>query len=795
MTSPARPPSSDPSLPIDAIRGAFFERLAAGPVVVSAPTGSGKSTQIPRWMAGRVLVIEPRRVACRSLAQRVAALEGASLGHEVGYHVRDERRARDDSRILYATPGVALRWVDGLSDFDTIVIDEFHERRLDVDLLLALLQKRRCAKLVVMSATLEGERVADHLGGSHLEGEGRMHPVEVHHVAGDALLPSVRGLEERLLGALAACSEAPGDVLVFLPGKAEIAAAEARLRDRADLEPMPLHGGLSLDAQARVFRPSKRRKVILATNVAETSITVPGVGVVIDSGLVRRTRYHRGRGFLSLVPIADDSAEQRRGRAGRTMPGVCYRLWDSAAKLEAMTPPEMHRESLVPLVLGAAALGERARELAFLDAPREHALEAAEDELRALGALDPEGGLTAAGRELHGLPLDTHLGRLLVEARAQGTLEDAIDLVAVLGVGRPLFAPGPRPTHEEDDLRASGCDATASIRAVRMGDPAVHRLSPFALAEARADARRLRRAFSLQDRVDPDRPVDRPALARTAVAADARAVHVARRRKKHVAFSNGGTEIELARESAAATQENLEALCVLDSRALTDRRGGTRVVATCVMPVSCSWLHSEGLGHDRVASVERREGRLVATIERVYARRVLGQREEEPEGAMARLAIRELFLRGSVFPGALRRSRDHLSRRALASRLSESALGLEIDLGQAVPSPPSLEEWALSRLEELGVESGDDLELLSEDDLVADDVPFEIRHILDREFPRTVDLGDAGYEVRYDLDRRQVVLTMVRGNRKKPPPRSYLPKFHGFRVCIEAGGSMHVLTR
>jgi hypothetical protein len=272
-------------------------------------------------------------------------------------------------------------------------------------------------------------------------------------------------------------------------------------------------------------------------------------------------------------------------------------------------------------------------------------------------------------------------------------------------------------------------------------------------------------------------------------------VHVARRRKKHVAFSNGGTEIELARESAAATQENLEALCVLDSRALTDRRGGTRVVATCVMPVSCSWLHSEGLGHDRVASVERREGRLVATIERVYARRVLGQREEEPEGAMARLAIRELFLRGSVFPGALRRSRDHLSRRALASRLSESALGLEIDLGQAVPSPPSLEEWALSRLEELGVESGDDLELLSEDDLVADDVPFEIRHILDREFPRTVDLGDAGYEVRYDLDRRQVVLTMVRGNRKKPPPRSYLPKFHGFRVCIEAGGSMHVLTR
>jgi len=366
--------------------------------VVTAPTGSGKSTMVPRWATarGRVLVVEPRRVACRALASRVAELDGVPLGSsEVGYRVRDEDRARRDTRLLFVTPGVALRMIaqDGLAPFDVLVLDELHERRLDVDLLLALALDRFRGRLVAMSATLDGPRVAQHLGGAHIHAPGRLHPVTVHHVPGEGriggtLLPDVRGLEARLAQALGRAAQDPGDVLVFLPGKAEIAAALPVAQRAGDYEALPLHGGLSLDQQARVFRPTRRRKVILSTNVAETSLTIPGVGVVIDSGLVRRTQYHRGRGFLTLTPVALDAAEQRAGRAGRTAPGVCYRLWDRAAQLAPRTPPEVARESLVPLLLGAAACDARPEDLRWLDPPPAHAVEAARRDLFDLGPLD-----------------------------------------------------------------------------------------------------------------------------------------------------------------------------------------------------------------------------------------------------------------------------------------------------------------------------------------------------------------------------------------------------------------------
>jgi ATP-dependent helicase HrpB len=316
-------------LPIEPLRPAFEETLAAGPVVVSSPTGSGKSTRVPTWCPAPVLVVEPRRVACRSLAQRVAELEGAILGRQVGYWVRDEKRVTEGTRITFATPGIALRIFGQVKRYATVVVDEFHERTLEVDLLLALLASRHVepsGRLVVMSATLDGDRVAAHLGGQHLAAEGRQFPVEVEHLAGKTLLPDVAGLEARVAQALAARTDRPGDVLVFLPGKGEIESV-ARALDRFDVEVLPLHGGLSLGEQSRVFEPSRRKKVVLATNVAETSLTVPGVGGVIDSGLVRRTRYRDGRGFLTLVPVAMDSAEQRAGRAGRTAPVWLPRSW------------------------------------------------------------------------------------------------------------------------------------------------------------------------------------------------------------------------------------------------------------------------------------------------------------------------------------------------------------------------------------------------------------------------------------------------------------------------------------
>ncbi|MFW5739307.1 MAG: helicase-related protein [Myxococcota bacterium] len=790
-------------LPIESIHNAFLTHHARGAVVVSAPTGSGKSTVVPTWCSGRVLVVEPRRVACRSLAHRVAELDQTPLGQSIGYHVRDDKCVDPSARIVFATPGVVLRMIDEARRFDTVVLDEFHERRLDVDLLLALFRQSG-ARLLVMSATMDAERVAQHVGGVHLRAEGRVHPVEIRHLPDGAFLPEGKGLVQRVEAALTEARDVPGDVLVFVPGKAEVAAVAQALRCRGELDVFELHGGLSLAEQTGAFAPSCKRKVVVATNVAETSITIPGISVVIDSGLVRRTRYHQGRGYLTLVPIAMDSADQRAGRAGRTGPGLCFRLWSQTAKLAASTPPEVHRESLVPLVLAAAACGSSMQALSFFDPPKEHAVQAATDELRALGALDDAGRLSACGRELFGLPLDPWLGRLLVEARAAGTLEDIIDLVAALEPGRPVFQ-NARPHQEEDDLRRTGCDATALIRAVRIGRPAQHRLSGFALSEARSTARRLRRAFSLPRREDKDPPIDRKRLILTALRADPRCAHVARKRRSRIAWANGGTEIELARESAVQDQEKTEAIVVFATRAMGVDVRRTRIIATCASPVPIGWLVEAGLGRDRVANAVLEQGRVVARIERVFAKKVLQIREAEPVGAAAREAVARLFLQGRLYPEARTETRRRLAATALAARLrsaslpGSAAVKAEVSAdgrtgGQAdVQPPPSLESWVMQRLAELGVEHGDDVALLTENDFLAPPVPQQIQRLLEREFPLEVHLGDAQYEVDYDLGKRQVLLRLVRGQRRAPPPLSYLPRFAGFRVCVEAGGTVHVL--
>jgi ATP-dependent helicase HrpB len=333
-----------PDLPVTAVRAEFELALEAGPVVLSAPTGSGKSTEVPRWCAGKVLVVEPRRLACRSLATRVAELEGSALGDSVGYLVRDEHVAREGTRIVFATPGMVLRNRALLGSAGTVILDEFHERSLEIDLLLGLLLSERHSALVIMSATLDGERVSQHVGGVHLRAPGRLFPVDIRHLPGRGVLPDAVDLPARVEQALGEARDAPGDVLVFLPGKAEIEACVNFIRGAFTL--VPLHGGLTLQEQQRAFEPTPERKVILATNVAETSLTIPGVGVVIDAGLVRQTLYQHGRGSLALTPIAQDSAAQRAGRAGRTGPGVCYRLWNAAARLSATTLQPAPAESL-----------------------------------------------------------------------------------------------------------------------------------------------------------------------------------------------------------------------------------------------------------------------------------------------------------------------------------------------------------------------------------------------------------------------------------------------------------------
>jgi len=772
------------TLPVHAVREVFLDALARAPVVLSSPTGSGKSTEVPRWCPGRVLVIEPRRIACRSLAMRVAELEQTELGDGCGYVVRDDRVMRERTRIVFATPGIVLRDRGLLGSARTIVLDEFHERSLEIDLLLALLLDARrrdsttAPHLVVMSATVAGERVAAHLGGVHVQAEGRLHPVELRYLPEGALLPQSADLELRVLRALDAASADSGDALVFLPGKAEIERCTLALQGRGrGYTIVPLHGGLSWDAQRRAFAATPQRKVILATNVAETSLTIPGVRVVIDSGLVRQTRYYEGRGSLALVPIAEDSATQRMGRAGRTAPGVCYRLWSREARLHEVTPPEIHRESLVPLVLGAAAWGREVEALPLLDPPKPYALEAARADLSAWGALAGP-TLSERGRALFSLPVDPHHARIVLAARELGCVNDAIDLVAALSITRPLFlgAPG---EGGPDDLLRHGCDATALIAAVRAPSPEVHALCPRALAEIHDARLRLRRIEGLELGPPHPAPVDRPRLIEAVIAADRRSLHVARKRGRDLAFSNGGTELEVSRDSALRRLSQIDAALVLGTRASGVGRE-QRLSITAGMAVPLAAVTRAGLGEDQLTAVSVVDRRVVATIERHFAGQEIATREEVPTGALAREAIVTLLLRGSLFRDVVAKSRARIDRAALAAALG--ARGHE-DFAPRDALPP-IEAWLHARLQNLGVESGEDLTLLNANDVLAPELPFEALEPLDRQFPAEVSVGDASYRAEYDLDRSTVLLTLVKGHRREPPPRAYLPRFSGLKILV-----------
>lgn len=772
-------------LPIDALRSTFDAAFGQQPIVLSAPTGSGKSTQVPRWCAahGRVLIVEPRRVACRSLAERVAELEGARLGGRVGYRVRDDNRSGANTAILFATPGVVLRMLaEGLDAFTTLIIDEFHERSLDTDLLLGLGQTRFGGQLIIMSATLDGDRIAEHLGGVHLAGEGRTFPVEIEYLpTGDQVRPDDRSLGARVKRALAQ-ARPDGDVLVFLPGKAEIGQVCAALA--SNHLAVPLHGGLSLDEQRRAFAPSDRRKIVVATNVAETSLTIPKVRVVIDAGLVRRTRYRDGRGYLTLMAIAQDSADQRAGRAGRTAAGQCIRLWHQRARLETRTPPEIYRESLVPLLLAAAANDANVEALPMLDPPRDYALSAARAELTALGALHA-GALTPRGRALFHLPLDAALGRLLVEAEGTPVLADMIDLVAVLAVDRPLFAPGAPPDDPDLDLRDGGCDVTAAIIALRRGDVQAHRLRAFTVHEARRVSQRLRRAFGLKGRAHGD--PDRRALALCALAADRRLAHVARRRKRRIAWSNGGTELSLGRDSALGPflerpeGNKIEAALIFASRALGKDERQTELIATCAMPVPVPWLVTAGIGRAQVRAAKVKRGALVATVDQVHAGKVLASAETCPEGEAAEAALIKLLSEGRLWKPQIKETRDRLEARALYARLHDQ------------PAPPTFDAWLAARVAELGMETGADLALLSPEDFAVDDLPAYERDQLDRQFPRRLEYGGSAFAVTYDLPKKTVTLTRVTGNRKEPPPLTYLPSFRGFKVVCQIRNITKVL--
>jgi ATP-dependent helicase HrpB len=448
-------------LPIHAIRDALLARVAtANRLVVTAPTGAGKSTQVPQFLltspaiAGQIVVLQPRRLAARVLAERVAQELGEPPGKTVGYRTRFEHCGTSATRLWFLTDGLLPRLLlDSplLEGVGAVVFDEFHERRLTSDICLgvlrALQQRRPDLRLVVMSATLEVEAVCSYLdGGTHLHAEGRLHPIEVTYA------PKPAGVEvwNEASRAVAECARQhpQGDILVFLPGVYEIQRSmDSCRRLLSQVELLPLYGDLPPDMQHRVMEPGARRRVILATNIAETSLTVPGVRHVVDSGLVRLSHYDAGRGIdrLDLTPISRDAADQRAGRAGREAPGTCSRLWTLAEQQRkpSRTPPEVHRVDLAEAVLLLAALGSGdPHAFAWFEKPAPDTLDLALAELRDLGLLAPAGfRLTALGEDIARVPAHPRLGRFLHAAAREGCLEDAAVAAALLGE-RPVVRNG-----------------------------------------------------------------------------------------------------------------------------------------------------------------------------------------------------------------------------------------------------------------------------------------------------------------------------------------------------------------
>ncbi|MEJ5208594.1 ATP-dependent helicase HrpB [Denitratimonas sp. CY0512] len=495
------------AFPIDPLLPAIRESLAAHPrLVLEAPPGAGKTTRVPLalldapWLAGqRIVMLEPRRVAARAAAGFMARSLGEDVAQTVGYRIRFENRTSASTRIEVVTEGILTRMIQDdpmLDGIGAILFDEFHERHLAGDLGLALAldvqaQLREDLRIVVMSATLDGEKLARFLDAPRLTSEGRSFPVTISHPPARRDEPLAAQVRRTVEAAFAAH---PGDILVFLPGQREIGDASRALESAGlNAEVLALHGELSIEAQSAVLQPSHdgRRRIVLATNVAESSVTLPGVRVVIDSGLAREPRFDPNSGFprLDVVTIPQSSADQRAGRAGRVAEGWCYRLWPQSQRLEPSRRAEITLTELTGLALELATWGSD--ELRFFDSPPQGALAAGRDLLTRLGALE-NGRLTPFGKRL--LRLGTH-PRLAAMLLAADTLERsalACDLAALLEARDPLK--GPR----RDDI-AARWQALAAFRNGRTPPDA----SRSALAAIDQTARQWQRRLST---LNPDSP-------------------------------------------------------------------------------------------------------------------------------------------------------------------------------------------------------------------------------------------------------------------------------------------------
>ena len=471
-----------PELPVSARRDDLLATIAANQVVIVAgETGSGKTTQLPKICLelGRTKIAhtQPRRIAARTVATRIAEELGVQLGGAVGYAVRFDDKTSRNTLVRLVTDGLLLAEIQRdrhLRRYDTIILDEAHERSLNIDFLLGflkqLLPRRPDLKLVITSATIDTRRFSEHFGGAPVvEVSGRTYPVEVRYrpvVEEDDPVDAIGDAVEELL------DDAPGDVLVFLSGEREIRDTAEALAARlpTDVGVLPLYARLSPSEQQKVFKVHSERRVVLATNVAETSLTVPGIGAVVDPGTARISRYSARLKVqrLPIEPVSQASANQRKGRCGRTSDGICVRLYseEDFADRPAFTDPEILRTSLAAVILQMAALGlGEVEDFGFLDPPDRRQVRDGKALLHELGAMDPEAKdprkrLTALGRKLAQLPVDPRIGRMVLEADRAGCADEVVVIAAALSIQDPRIRPAEK-RGEADEQHARFVDQDA----------------------------------------------------------------------------------------------------------------------------------------------------------------------------------------------------------------------------------------------------------------------------------------------------------------------------------------------
>src|SRR5437762_5286430 len=457
----------DAALPINARREEICAAVERNPwVIVCGETGSGKTTQLPKMLlemgrdkTGRIGHTQPRRIAARSVAARIAEELATELGGIVGCKVRFHDQVGARTAVKLMTDGILLAETQGdreLREYGSIILDEAHERSLNIDFLLGYMKRlvrlRPELRVVVTSATIDAERFSRHFDGAPvIEVSGRLYPVELRYrpVGGDAE-DTTRDEEEAALADAVdeLCREGPGDVLVFLPGEREIRDAADTLRRRGPrgVDILPLYARLSAGEQDRVFHPTGARRIVLATNVAETSLTVPRVRYVVDTGFarVKRYSYRQKVELLRVEPISQAAARQRAGRCGRVAHGVCLRLYsgDDFARRPAFADPELLRSSLASVILRAKSLGlGEVADFPFLDPPSARAITDGYALLAELGAVDEQNELTKLGEELARLPLDPRVGRMLIAAREEKCLSELRIIAAGLSVQDPRERP------------------------------------------------------------------------------------------------------------------------------------------------------------------------------------------------------------------------------------------------------------------------------------------------------------------------------------------------------------------